>query len=49
MPQMTWYSFPALEVYVVPFPAGHTEEGVLLGAEEVVEVLVGLGAEELVD
>lgn len=49
MPQMTWYFFPAFEVYVVPFPAGHTEEGALLVAEEVVEVVVGLGVEELVD
>lgn len=49
MPHMTWYCFPALDVYVVPFPAGHIEEGVLLGAEEIVDVLLGLGAEDVVD
>lgn len=44
---MTWYSFPALDLYVVPFPAGHTEEGVLLGAEGIVDLLVRLGVEDV--
>ena len=40
MPQIIRYCFPALEVYVVPLPAGQTEDGVLLEAEEVADVLV---------
>ena len=49
MPHMTWYCFPALDVIVVPFPPGHTEDGVLLGPEELLDVLGGLGAEDVVD